>query len=126
MGRLLGFTEKIPQSIEIEELMRIPIEQRRVEAAARRILCVGKDIEHMSNQCAVLALNGYTAKFCAPGQVKQCLRAGKYALVILSTTSESDEIEQVTDAVSSCTRILALESVILPKELLCVVRLMLG
>ena len=47
-------------------------------------------------------------------------------LVIVSTTLELDEIEQVTDAVSSCTRILALESVILPKELLCVVRLMLG
>jgi hypothetical protein len=83
-----------------------------------RILCVGNESDLLTSRCAVLATSSYETEALKPLDAEPALRARHFDLVILCTTLTKQERNEIRGAVSSGTKVLALDSFIRPEDLL--------
>jgi hypothetical protein len=87
-----------------------------------RLLCVGKELDHLRSRCAVLESAGYDAKSAPVAEAEVLLRTEKFDLIIVSVHVSQDELSRVTSAAGE-TPILVLEGITFPAELLAKVEL---
>jgi DNA-binding response OmpR family regulator len=91
-----------------------------------RVLCVGIDPGLLSTRQAVLAACGYDCVIATPEDVDEKLRFGTFDLAILSVMLSHEETLTVLSKLSAGTRVLALETIVWPDELLKLVAKALG
>jgi len=108
--------------IQIEEAMRFVQPHSVLRTSLERILCVGNGRKLLSSRCAVLATEGYCAEWVTPVEAKQLLDKSNFELIILCSTLSNQEAKEVCACVPHGAKILALQDLILPSELLFAVR----
>jgi DNA-binding response OmpR family regulator len=83
-----------------------------------RILSVGIDSALLRTRQAVLMSQGYDCVTATARNVDEKLNAGRFDLVILSVMLEEKEKRRILATLPADTRPLALESLVLPDQLL--------
>jgi hypothetical protein len=121
MAEVLKFQCRTPLPIEIEDLMQFAQPRNLLETRRNRILCVGNDPELLSTRCAVLATNGYSAEWTTPAQAKRALDGRGFQLIILCMTLSAEEREWVRACTPHGPKLLAIEHMVMPADLLCVI-----
>jgi DNA-binding response OmpR family regulator len=84
----------------------------------RRILCVGIDPDLLTTPQALLAYRGYDPVIATPEDVDEKLRFGTFDLAILSVMLSPEDKLVVRSKLPAGTRVLALETIVWPEELL--------
>jgi hypothetical protein len=102
-----------------------PMQVRRSGSAAGSILCIGEDERLLSTRCAVLMSRGYDATFETVQDVQQQLPNRSIDLVVFSACVEKKEIETVHSALPAGTKMLAIEGMLMPEQLLTLVEVLL-
>ncbi|HTZ60940.1 MAG TPA: hypothetical protein VMB49_22680 [Acidobacteriaceae bacterium] len=80
-----------------------------------RILCVGVDQQLLEIRCTLLQKSGYAAQFAMPAEIDE---GEQFDLVILSLMLSNQQKEIAEAKIPPGTRILALDALVLPEELL--------
>lgn len=85
-----------------------------------RILCIGVDSALLETRRQVLALHGYDAEIALPAEIKQ-IPPGHFDLLVVSVMVIDDDKYRIVRLARPDTRILILESLVLPNELLALI-----
>jgi DNA-binding response OmpR family regulator len=83
-----------------------------------RILCSGVDFSLLATRRALLDSHGYESFIATPGDVDEKIQSGRFDLVILSAMLSEEEKRRIQGEIPDGTKVLVLESLVLPKELL--------
>jgi hypothetical protein len=122
MAELLHFKRPSTTYIRCEDSMEMVQPRSLLDRWHSRILCVGNDLELLSTRCALLSFEGYGTGWSSPARVKQIFQQGDFQLVILCITLEEHQRRWVRASVPAGTKLLSVEQLIMPEDLLCVVR----
>jgi hypothetical protein len=83
-----------------------------------RILSVGTDVRLLETRHALLASRGYDPVTATPEDVDEKLHAGSFDLVILSVMLSEEEQGRIQNKLPPGTRLLTLQTLVWPGELL--------
>src|ERR1700749_1652556 len=83
-----------------------------------RILCVGVDLGLLGTRQAVLVLSGYESTIATPNDVDKRLVAEPFDLVILSVQLGDAEKQRILSILPTQTKVISLERLVMPEELL--------
>jgi DNA-binding response OmpR family regulator len=83
-----------------------------------RVLSVGIDVGLLTTRQALLASQGYDSEITTPTDIDEKLRSGTFDLVILSVMLSQEDKRLIQTKLPAGTRVLVLESLVWPEELL--------
>jgi DNA-binding response OmpR family regulator len=83
-----------------------------------RVLTVGIDTGLLSTRQALLTSRGYDSVIATPNEVDEKLHSGTFDLVILSVMLSPEDKRLIQAKLPAGTRVLVLQTLVWPKELL--------
>jgi hypothetical protein len=118
---LLTFKRPGRTFLQVEDLMRMVQPHSLLDARLYRILCIGNDRELLCSRCAVLATEGYHTQWTSPLHARKNLEGGPFDLVILCSTLNTRETEWVRACIPRGPKILAMNHILFPDTLVCII-----
>ena len=89
-----------------------------MHARPARLLCVGRDIDHLRTRCAVLGHHGYDTQSATAPEAELLLRSQDFDLIIVSAFLEEWEKARVLSAAGKVPSLVLLGLVLAPELLI--------